>query len=88
MGLNFKEKKRNRQVTADGVSKNADISRSWVGTSGPLTQKILYRRQRVFGCRLVETVGAPYAVVCESQQTRTGAIGRRGLSAVVMGERV
>ena len=53
--------------TGSGVnnrrSKGAGISRSWVGTSLPSTQTIFYRRQVVFGCRPVETVDAPYAVV-------------------------
>ena len=39
----------------------------------------------VFGCRPVETVGAPYAVVCEGEQTTDWAVGRRALSAVVAG---
>ena len=41
----------------------------------------------VFGCRPVETVGAPDAVVSKYQQTKAGAIGRRGLRAVMGGRK-
>ena len=52
-------------------------------TSNP---KKAYTADRgVFGCRPVETVGEPYAVVREYQQTIAGALGRRGLSAVMGG---
>ena len=36
----------NRQITADGASNYADISRSWVGTTRPITEKKYYRRER------------------------------------------
>ena len=77
----------NRQITADGESNNADMSRSWVGTTWPISDFFFTADRGVSGCRPVETVGAPNAVESEYQQTKAGAIGRRGLSAV-MGGRV
>ena len=37
----------NRQTTANGVSNDVDMSRSWVGTTWTITEKIIYRR---LGC--------------------------------------
>ena len=86
MGRNFKEENPNRQITAGGASKDVDMSRSWEGTTWPITPKNNILADRgVFGCRPVESVGAPYAVVSEYQQTKAGAIGRRGLGAVMGG---
>ena len=61
------------------------MSRSWVGTTWPITEKKVTADRGVFKCRPVETVAAPYAVVSEHQQTKAWAIGRRGLSAVMNG---
>ena len=61
------------------------MSRSWLGTTWPITEKYFTADRGVFGCRPVETVGAPNAVVSKCQQTKAGAIGRRGLSAVMGG---
>ena len=83
MGQSFEDENPNRQITADGESNDGGMSRSWVDTTWPLTQKTLYRRQVVFGCRPIETVGAPYAVVSEYQQIKAGVIGHKGLSAVI-----
>ena len=38
-GSEFQGNRPNRQITADGASKDADVSRSWVGTTWPVTQK-------------------------------------------------
>ena len=84
-GSEFQGNGPNRRITADGVSNDTDVSRSWVGTTWPITAKYFTADRGVFGCRAVETVGAPYAVVSEYQQTIAGAIGRRGLSAVMGG---
>ena len=81
-GSEFQGNVPNRQITADGASNDADMSRSWVGTTWPITEKKYAADRGVFGCRPVETVGAPYAVVSEYLQNKAGAIGRRGLSAV------
>ena len=76
----------NQQITADGASNDAGMSRSWVSTTWPITEKKGFTADRgVFGCRPVETVGAPDAVVSKYQQTKAGAIGRKGLSAVMGG---
>ena len=62
--------------TGSGVemrrSTGADISRIWLGTSFSSTQTLFYHRQVVFGCRPVETVGAPYAVVRNPAFTSRG----------------
>ena len=85
-GSEFQGNNPSRQIIADGASNDADMSRSWVRTTWPITDKKYYTADRgVFGCRSVETMGAPYAVVGEYQQTKAGAIGRRGLSAVMGG---
>ena len=84
-GSEFQGNRPNRQITADGASNDADMSRSWVGTTWPITVKQITAEKGVFGCRLVESVGAPDAVVSKYHQTKAGAIGRRGLSAVVGG---
>ena len=82
MGRNFNRP--NRQITADGASKDADMSRSGAGTTWPTTRKKnIPQTGGVFACRPVETMGAPYAVVSGYQQTKAEAIGRRGLSAVM-----
>ena len=77
----------NRQITADGPSNDADMSRRWVGTTWPITEKYFTADKGAFGCRPIETVGAPDAVVSKYQQTKAGAIGRRGLSAVMGGRK-
>ena len=72
------------------MSKDADIrdgSGGWAETPEVLTQKHSIPQTGCPGCRSVETPGAPYEVVCDSEQTKAGAIGRRRLSAVVMGGR-
>ena len=84
-GSEFQGNRPNRQITADGPSNDADMSRSCVGTTWPISEKYFTADKGVFGCRPVETVGAPDAVVSKYQRTKTGAIGRRGLSAVVGG---
>ena len=61
------------------------MSRSWVGTTWPITEEYFTADKGVFGCRPVETVGAPDAVLGKNQRTKAGAIGRRGLSVVVGG---
>ena len=62
--------------TGSGVgrrrSKGADISRIWLGRSFSSTQNFFYRRQVVFGCRPIETVGAPNAVVRNPAFTSRG----------------
>ena len=65
MGRNFKEKKNNRQITADGASEDGEMNRSWVGTSWSSPKKYYTADGGVFGCRPVETVDTPYAVVSE-----------------------
>ena len=39
MGRNVKEENPARQISADGASKDADMSRIWVGTTWPITPK-------------------------------------------------
>ena len=46
-GSEFRGNRPNRQITAEGASNNADMSRSWVGTAWPITEESIYRRQ---GC--------------------------------------
>ena len=62
-GSEFQGNGPNRHITADGASNDADMSRSWVGTTWPTTEKKITADRGVFGCRPVETVGAPDAVV-------------------------
>ena len=47
VGRHFKEENPTRRITADGASKDADMSRIWVGTTWPITPKNIYRRR---GC--------------------------------------
>ena len=62
-GSEFEGNRPDRQITADGPSNDADMSRRWVGTTWPITEKHFTGDKGVFGCRPVETVGAPDAVV-------------------------
>ena len=66
-GSAFPGNRPNRQITADEASNDAGMSRSWVGTTWPITEKKKKNTaaRGVFGCRRVETVGAPYAVMSE-----------------------
>ena len=70
VGRNFIEEKPNKQITAHRASKDADMSRIFAShevTNNP--NKYYTADSGVFGCRPVETVGAPYAVVSDYQQT-------------------
>ena len=55
----------NRQITADGASNDAAMSRSWEGTTWPITDKIFYRRQ---GCLWVPPGRDRGRAVCSCEQ--------------------
>ena len=62
-GSEFHGNRPDRKIAVDGSSNDAGMSRSWVGTTWPITETHYTADRGVFECRQVETVGVPDAVV-------------------------
>ena len=64
-GSKFQGNRPSRQITDDGASNGAAMSRSWVGTTWPITEKIFYRRQ---GCLCMPPGGDRGRAGCNCEQ--------------------
>ena len=80
-GSEFQGNRPNRKMTAGGASNDADMSRSWVGMTWPITEKILYRRQECLwappGRDRGRAVCGCERVTSKQKQGRLGARGQQ-----------